>query len=712
MSNNYKVIKGSEVRGDNLHLLRAKRIYVAAAMHPHVDVLSCRRNHKEMEILILRFNGIAVPDEPDYNIHVSEEVAVCCSKEDLINPEVYALRNDFPLGLPHSNAQNFERPVSLCVSDVPLADIRIQWNACKFLNSIFRWFNLNCLGQLHEKDRPLEVFFQYHKVCYLLNFNNGELGYCKYTSIDETSSTLKFVKESEGNCILLWIAVSKTISSAFACLPKCINDLNRVQVFKGTRLSDIMLGFILKEAQRGKRFEPVFILSIPLVRNKYRNKEERYDVAFVRIGEHMHDVAQKRKDWSKEHFDEWFLGHPVDVEFISPPITNKINTKQNGINNQISKIVVIGFGTLGSNLVDKLVREGSCKEMTIIDPDVFQPHNFSRHILNSEYVGINKAVAARKLYSGVEGLKIRTASRDYLSLSEKEKSNIFNEADLIIDASTSVAVERQLAFDDNLRKIRKCSVFLNPKGTDLVLLFEDKDRINRLDLLEMEYYMKLLADDALAGHLEVADNRNVDIFSCRSVSNIINYDNVGILSSIASLQIKKTIVSENCKAAIWHVNQDDGTNVKYDIDVISWIEKESNGFKVFYNSMLLSELVSQRELVGNKETGGCLFGNLDRERNIFYILFSTHAPEDSDSGANYFIRGTKFLANTISKIERRTYYQVEYLGEWHSHPDFSCRPSKTDDRQLEEMRKLLQGEDHPFVQMITGEDGIFVRAIM
>lgn len=104
MYKEYKILKGSEIRGSQLRLPRAITIHKAALLHPCVTVNSCIRNSADAEIIILTLHRLSIPDEPVYPIQEVEEIAVICTKEDLSLPEVYALRKDFPVGLPHSNA--------------------------------------------------------------------------------------------------------------------------------------------------------------------------------------------------------------------------------------------------------------------------------------------------------------------------------------------------------------------------------------------------------------------------------------------------------------------------------------------------------------------------------------------------------------------------------------------------------------------------------
>lgn len=82
------------------------------------------------------------------------------------------------------------------------------------------------------------------------------------------------------------------------------------------------------------------------------------------------------------------------------------------------KIALIGAGTLGSNLANILIRNGSGLPNTeatlvIIDNDIFEPENFSRHHLGLNYVGLPKAAAL------AHDLKIRNP---YANIQEKINS--------------------------------------------------------------------------------------------------------------------------------------------------------------------------------------------------------------------------------------------------------------------------------------------------
>ena len=79
-----------------------------------------------------------------------------------------------------------------------------------------------------------------------------------------------------------------------------------------------------------------------------------------------------------------------------------------------------------------------------------------------------KASCIKKHFEGIVGTKIWSIDKNVMCLSPNEEKVAFGNTDLIVDASTSIAVERKLALSSKYEGKRKCTLFLNPKGNDLV----------------------------------------------------------------------------------------------------------------------------------------------------------------------------------------------------------------------------------------------------
>lgn len=705
---NVKIVRGSEVRGEQLRLARARSIYTALIRHCHVEDVSCYINSEEDEIIRAKLICLEVPDEPINDIRSTEEIAIICHKEDISLPEVYALRKDFPTELAHTNAGTYSRPVSLCVSDVTFSDIRPLFNAYDFITSIRRWFSLNSENKLHEADRPLEVFFAFQEMCCLMNIPKDNNPYARYSKKSKLTSTLDFVEKGNATHYACCLPTEKIYASNFARIPRTFGDLRQINSSIHESLTDTLL-LLFQRTVAGKATLPLLLLVYVTQQNQAGTKSNK-NLFIIKTTCSPNEVLVKKRKLSTKSFEEWFYQLPVEVAMVLDMDSRQENALRNGVKNTLSKIAIIGSGTLGSALTDHFVREGVTKELVITDFDFLFPHNISRHILPANKVMTSKVKSIKDLYKGILGQKLTALEGNYLSLSKQDKEHLNNGTQLIIDVSTSIAVERHLAHEqgDN----RRCTSFLNPKGDDLVLLMEDAVRTHRLDLLEMDYYRNLIEDHRFEHHLEQTEKAKTNTFSCREESVILNYENVRILAGILSQQIRKHFLDEKEYLNVWHLNIEDGTVKNLPMSVSVWKQYSFSNVTVYLSSVVEDKMKIMYENSPNAETGGCLFGSYDRDYGIIYVYYMVEAPEDSIHTPVSFVRGFGGLTEEYERITSLTYHQVRYLGEWHSHPNMPNMPSTIDEQQFNEMSTEQQSQDLPFIQIIYGKNGLYVRGVM
>ena len=336
------------------------------------------------------------------------------------------------------------------------------------------------------------------------------------------------------------------------------------------------------------------------------------------------------------------------------------------------------------------------------------PHNLSRHTLTTNMVMTSKVRSIQEAYRGILNQKINTIEGNFLALNPNDKERLFKDTELVMDFSTSIAVERKLAKEG--QAYRRCTSFLNPKGDEIVLLMEDQDRHSKLDLLEMDYYRNLIVDEKFVRHLEQTETVRTNSFSCRSESMVLNYENVRVLAAIISKQIRKYYAQKEACLNIWHFDAANGTVVNLPMTITNWRNEDLEGIHVYISDAVEKEIKAIADASPDKETGGCLFGSYDRDYNNIYVYYMVPASEDSIQTTVSFVRGIKGLTTEYERITKLTYNQVRYLGEWHSHPNMPNTPSDTDKKQFEELWEEQQSQDLPFVQMIHGNNGIFVKA--
>jgi [CysO sulfur-carrier protein]-S-L-cysteine hydrolase len=93
-------------------------------------------------------------------------------------------------------------------------------------------------------------------------------------------------------------------------------------------------------------------------------------------------------------------------------------------------------------------------------------------------------------------------------------------------------------------------------------------------------------------------------------------------------------------------------------------------------------LIEALARAGSREIGGILMGEaLGNE--VFRVKYLTI--QDRGGTIASFIRSLRAVAGPLKRFFRDTnheYTRFNYLGEWHSHPSFSLRPSSRDEATI------------------------------
>ncbi len=714
--NRYKILKGQQVQPKDLLTPKGKSIYKVAFHHPCVSGITCVRSTQGDDVVQMTLL-LELPDNPLYPIQERESIAIKCRKADKELPEVYATRYDFPLDLPHRNVMPFDRPVSLCVSDVVYDDIRSSFNAFEFVESIRRWFQLNAIGELHEKDRPLEVFFLAPEFSYLNTYFPGkEYLPVKYTSKTPFTSVIEEVRKDKADYSLVSVLTQANISGAIRRLPKCMGDLRGLKGANGMPLTDFILTEVMSKEGVLKSTKPLMIcLGMPMKRDE-RSDLENVNLFALRFEKPAHDIihaVKKLGDYATAYIDKLVLKTSV---LLTPAELRELAFR-NGTLFEEHEITIIGAGSLGSQVLDHFVRCGNVSVVNIVDNDVFAPHNMARHTLEAKDIMKYKVDALKEKYKGIHGLKINVFRENYLHADKNTSNRIMSTSRLVVDASTSVSVERKLALDMPGYPVRRCTVFLNPQGNDVVMMMEDKSRLHRLDLLEMDYYRNIISNDTLVGHLDLPKKHPTNVFSCRSESVVMSFDGIGTLASIVSSQIKIHSVADEAELMMWRLQIESGEVQRCKLDITEWMEIKHGNNTVYISKAVYEEMCEKRTQKLNfpepVETGGTFIGTYDRDRHIVYVAYMIVAPDDSIFNGTSYIRGVKGLAEEVERIKILTGYQMVYIGEWHSHPHgCSNTPSSKDRNLYDVMSDELGKNDYPFVMGVLSDEGLRVEVSM
>jgi integrative and conjugative element protein (TIGR02256 family) len=381
----------------------------------------------------------------------------------------------------------------------------------------------------------------------------------------------------------------------------------------------------------------------------------------------------------------------------------------NGIDQESGvEVTAIGVGSLGSQVCMTLARAGWGK-WAFVDEDNLLPHNLTRHALTARALGKPKAIALAEEIGGIFPEEPPPTAIVANAIRPGVKEEIFRDtlakSDLILDMSASVPVGRELALNSHA-DARRVSIFLNPSGSDLVMLAEDRERLKRLDALELQYYRALLQIDALSGHLDRPGDPIRYSRSRRDVSSILPEDVISLHSSIGARVVRQTWHAQNAQISIFHSDLHDLTVSRIDVTPSTVIRKRIGGWELVTDRLLLEQVAAYRQESLPIETAGVLVGNVDTDRQIVYVALALPSPPDSIERRASYERGSEGLSRQLENIQRVTQGQLDYVGEWHSHPDGSDTSLSTDDdRGLEFFPELLAEDLLPAVSLIVGEEG-------
>lgn len=726
MNYEYPILQGVEILPTELKIARAKNFALAIHQHPYCidDSIAYRRTASNNEIIFFAID-IEIPQNPLNGINVYEEIAIVCSESDDNFPEIYALRKDFQQGLPHTNLRPFEHPISLCVTEQTYTEVRHKFNEFEFIELIFRWFTQTAQGKLHQDDQPLEPFFFSRGSVLIPKLYDPQ----KFTYLNRIEDSdlyeLSNVYNSQSSYSILYFQSDPQTHGFIRRQPSKLVDIQDVIRIKGIPFPSFFQTFLNEQISQYinnsslLKNKLAFTFQIPTKSHENDALTSYFEYLFIFTDSSILEMGEKSGCLFQEDgyvlqiFEKGFdldLINNIPIALYTWMLDFDPNTAAlyNNIKKNENSFILIGAGALGSQVFDQFVRMGF-GTWTIIDNDNLYPHNLAKHSLDRKSVGSNKAIKICEKANELHRMEIaKPIISNFLSILKGDPVlKMFHNAKVIIDMSTSIAVGRKLARDFNEEiKAPRISSFLNPNGTDLIILAEDKRRKYRLDFLEMQYYRCLFREELLHNHLKfentikVRYNRN----SCREITNRTNQTDVALNAAICAKALISIIENGKPTISIWRINEITFEVQKFTFEPTKWVRKDAGEWKIYIDKWLIERMECARFTKLPKETGGILVGSFDLLRKIIYVCDSIFAPPDSIENMSSFKRGVKGLIEEYTNYIQATDYQLSYIGEWHSHPEgHSTRPSSYDIELYEYLYKRMAKQGLPVIMGILGD---------
>lgn len=722
-----------------LRLPRAKALAEAlSADIAYARLVECRHVAESgVETIVLEVEP-EIPQRPVHDIRGIERITVSFEASDQVTPEVRALRTDFP-SVPHLNLRTVEFPRSLCLYDEPWRELQLRWTPAELVARLRDWLAKTARDELHAAGQPLEpILFESpwtivvpqdllqgkvtDAVPALLQITKVEGGVDQITLIAEKLDPLR---DGDRPTVSEFIATTVSVNpQQHGTIRKQPGNLLELAELLAPAGIDLLgeLRLRLRAWQLDGAYQDVYkarlvlMIVLPKIRAPGSEVEATETWAFL-FAQTIAEIGEQIGIWGLSDgvpglligTDETKLGDQVGLALLNPTetFTRQRAASLGGVSPRDGRrVTAIGLGALGSQVFLNLIRTGY-GEWVLIDHDLLLPHNLARHALSGSFVGRPKVAAMAILANDViAGDPVaRSLVADVLDPRDaaEDVSRALREAEVILDASASVAVARHLARDVDAAA-RRVSLFLNPAGTDAVLLVEDSARVITLDLLEMQYYRHLTHDPALVGHLQPDQSAVRYGAGCRDRSGTILQDLVALHAANGSRALRTALARTDACIMIFKTEPESQGVESIQVCPVEAEAVHQGDWTLYADHRLLEEIARMRTEKLPNETGGVLIGAFDTLRRIVYVVDQIASPPDSEEQPTLYIRGVQGLRDRVEEIAHITAGNLVYGGEWHSHPAGSgCSPSDDDRKVFQWLSELRQTDGLPPVMLIAGD---------
>ena len=725
---------GTPVAPEELQPVHARAVadHVRSGGAPGLTFVEARQREDGAIAALQLAIEVERPQDLAFPIQRSEPIAIFFGGPDDA-PTVLALRPDFPATM-HQGFTPKDAPPALCIDDRPWPEARLTFTPADYLRRIQLWLARAARGELEDLAQPLEPLFFASPATIVLpadaltdTSNAVELvGYLrdKDRSIIITERAGEDADADPAHFLVLPLRAAPQGMQRLEHAPRTLAELGQQ-----LQACDIDLGAVLRAriiawselgANAVRRLGTKLVLVVAFRVQGADGREANDLRAFMthdttgEVGVALGVLIKNNSDVGRAYSYVRAVGAErggaPDLK-VEPAHAHIAFDRAMGaaISGQAEpdrrRAVLIGAGSLGSQLAVNLAREGRLC-WTIVDQDSLLPHNLARHALGLEEVGLPKAAGLAGRMASLLREPVTTLAADVLkpptALREQLEAAL-REAEIVIDASASVAVSRHVA-DLPRPGARRFCLFFNPKGTALVLLVEDSGGSITLRDLEAQYHGLVQADSTLAEHL-LAEAGVRYSGSCRAATNRIPASRAALLGGVASQAFVDALATDAALVRVWTLGQDNSVHLS-EQPGLPVTRIALGAWMVSYDRALVRRIAELRDEHLPVETGGVLLGIVDTSRRSIHLVAVLPAPRDSQGTLTSFLRGVEDLPEAVGRAVARSMHQIRYVGEWHSHPRGSSTwPSGTDLEQLRALAEELESDGLPALMAIAGDDG-------
>lgn len=329
------------------------------------------------------------------------------------------------------------------------------------------------------------------------------------------------------------------------------------------------------------------------------------------------------------------------------------------------KILIIGIGAIGSSLAKILVRSG-CLDLTLSDFDIVESGNICRSEYDLANIGESKLNALWYRLAHIS--PIAHIERKYISKalpntpSFAHCKNELQTFDVIFDCSTDNEMALMLDSMDlaatiiNLSMTDKAQQFICVAEKNIALW---KHHIaTALNVQPPQLYVGA----GCAYPTFEANYLDIQVLLTHSLKQIVQ-------------QLEKGLPIQN------FIMESQGANLN--CYYFETYQLPNSYLKLIISKKILERIQKQSISDYPNETGGILMGSRIDDKTLF--ITEMVIPKDFDSSPNSYTREVADINLYLAESYHRSNGFINYLGEWHSHPNASAQFSQKDLRTMQKI---------------------------
>lgn len=282
MSHTRAPIEGEVIEAGQLRLPRAASIAAAAsAQGSFASLVECRAA-SACETVVFDVE-VERPQYPAADIRRVERIAARLTEADDTWPEVFAMRDDFPI-VPHLAMGAETMPRGLCLYDRSWPEIRPSWTGASFIERVRWWLARTARGELHEAGQPLEPLMFSHGFDLVISsrfgLDGGPLTETVRVVLVDGREGRVLVADEPGTrdrggrlCLAIYIETPARTHGVIQRTPGTLQGLAELVDLDQFRLVERLAQalreipeWIRKDVEQRRSLSPLFVLGLPKTR--------------------------------------------------------------------------------------------------------------------------------------------------------------------------------------------------------------------------------------------------------------------------------------------------------------------------------------------------------------------------------------------------------------------------------------------------------------